>query len=189
MPDDRDIIIPLAWCTTKDDIFDASETDQFLDNLNVVRDTMEAFTKERRRIGFNEMLRKPRNGSVNALSNQNYTIDDIDLMTGAEFEDLVAKIFTKLGFHVTITKTSGDQGIDVLAEKGVQRIGIQAKCYGSSVGNSAIQEAVAGKAFYNLNRVMVITNNVFTPSAVALAQANNVVLWDRTILADKLALL
>ena len=189
MPDDYDKVLPLAWCTTQDDVFDTSESDQFLENIKIIRETMEAFAKESKRLAFNDMLRKPRIASGNDLPNQKYTIDDIDLMTGVEFEGIIAKIFTKLGFHVTITKASGDQGIDVLAEKGVQRIGIQAKCYGSSVGNSAIQEAVAGKAFYNLTKVMVITNNVFTPSAVSLAQANNVVLWDRTILADKLALL
>ena len=115
-----------------------------------------------------------------------YTIDDIDLMNGTEFEELIAKLFKKMGYDVEVTKASGDQGIDVLATKNGFKYGIQAKCYSSQVGNSAIQEAVAGKAFYSLSKVIVVTNNFFTKSAIKLAEANNVILWDRNILTNKL---
>jgi len=115
-----------------------------------------------------------------------YTIDDIDLMDGVEFEKLIAKLFRKMGYDAEVTKTSGDQGIDVIAIKNGFKYGIQAKCYSSQVSNSAIQEAVAGKAFYSLNKVIVVTNNYFTKSAIKLAEANNVILWDRTILKEKL---
>ena len=115
-----------------------------------------------------------------------YTIDDIDLMDGVEFEKLIAKLFRKMGYDAEVTKTSGDQGIDVIATKNGFKYGIQAKCYSSQVSNSAIQEAVAGKAFYSLNKVIVVTNKYFTKSAIQLAEANSVVLWDRTILKEKL---
>lgn len=114
------------------------------------------------------------------------SLDDIDLMTGEEFELFVSDYFKKQGYRTEITKASGDQGIDVIAEKGSIRIGIQVKCYSGNVGNAAVQEAVAGKAFYKLDKVMVITNSHFTSSAVELAQVNNVILWDRTILKEKL---
>lgn len=113
-------------------------------------------------------------------------INDVDLMSGDEFENIVCKLFRKMGFQAYVTKHSGDQGIDVIAEKGSLKIGIQAKCYASTVGNSAIQEAVAGRAYYGCNRVMVVTNNVFTKSAENLAAANDVVLWGRDILKEKL---
>ena len=114
------------------------------------------------------------------------TIDDVDLMNGAEFEQFVANLFNKMGYDATVTKHSGDQGIDVLAEKNGTKIGIQAKCYSGSVGNSAIQEAVAGKSYYRVDKVIVVTNNFFTPSAIELAQVNDVILWDRSILKEKI---
>ena len=114
------------------------------------------------------------------------TIDDVDLMNGKEFEGLSAKLFTAMGYHTEITKQSGDQGLDVIATKGNSKIGIQAKCYFSSVGNSAVQEAVAGKSYYRVNKVIVVTNNFFTQSAIELAKANEVILWDRVILKEKL---
>ncbi|MCL2772029.1 MAG: restriction endonuclease [Oscillospiraceae bacterium] len=107
-------------------------------------------------------------------------------MNGRDFERFIANLFEKMGYKTKLTKASGDQGIDVIAESSDERIGIQAKCYSSKVGNSAIQEVVAGKAFYKLDKVMVITNNRFTSSAIDLARANNVILWDRNNLKDKL---
>ena len=47
-------------------------------------------------------------------------------------------------------------------------------------------EAVAGAKYYNATKTMVVTNNGFTKSARDLAQANNVVLWDRAILKEKM---
>ena len=116
----------------------------------------------------------------------NITIDDIDMMSGVEFESFLKDYFEKRGYLATTTKASGDQGIDVIIEKNAVKTGVQAKCYSGTVGNSAIQEAVAGKKFYNCDKVMVITNNFFTDSAIALAKANDVVLWDRNILKEKL---
>lgn len=115
-----------------------------------------------------------------------YSIDDVDLMNGQEFEDFIALIFSRMGYQTEVTKASGDQGIDVIAMKDDKKIGIQAKCYSSTVGNSAVQEVVAGKAFYKLDKVIVATNNFFTDSALQLAQANGVVLWDRNMLKEKI---
>lgn len=144
---------------------------------------VEKCAKENRLKAMENMLFSTNKVSTNQLI---YTIDDIDLMDGTEFENLIAKLFKKMGYEVEVTKTSGDQGIDVLASKNGFKYGIQAKCYSSQVGNSAIQEAVAGKAFYSLNKVIVVTNNYFTKSAIKLAEANNVILWDRNILTNKL---
>ncbi|MGN1480935.1 restriction endonuclease [Porcipelethomonas sp.] len=124
--------------------------------------------------------------SCNKTSFNNITIDDVDLMSGVEFEEFLVRLFTSMGFGSFSTKTTGDQGIDVIADKNGVKYGIQAKCYSGTVGNSAVQEAFSGKVFYNLDKVIVVTNNTFTKSAVELATKTNVILWDRTILIDKL---
>lgn len=122
---------------------------------------------------------------ISTKPNESFTIDDIDLMDGKQFEEYIAKLFTKMGYKAEVTKASNDQGIDVIAKKDGTSIGIQAKRYSGTVGNSAVQEAVGGKALYKVDKIMVITNNEFTSGAKKLAQANDVVLWDRTILKDK----
>lgn len=68
-----------------------------------------------------------------------FDIDDIDLMTGAQFEWFISYLFSKLGYSTEITKASGDQGIDVIARKENAVVAIQAKCYSKPVGNHAIR--------------------------------------------------
>ena len=144
---------------------------------------IEKYTKDNNLKAMENLLFSNQTVSANQLF---YTIDDIDLMDGVEFEKLIAKLFRKMGYDAEVTKTSGDQGIDVLATKNGFKYGIQAKCYSAQVGNSAIQEATAGKAYYSFNKVIVVTNNYFTKSAIKLAEANGVILWDRKILTEKL---
>lgn len=114
------------------------------------------------------------------------TINDIDLMTSIQFEKFLHKYFTKQGYKCKQTKTSGDQGVDLIAEKDGLIIAIQVKHYSTSVGNRAVQEVVAGMKYYNANRGMVITNSYFTKSAIELAKANNIILWDKKALREKI---
>ena len=114
---------------------------------------------------------------------------NIDLLTGVEFENFLCLIFEKDGYICQKTKATGDQGIDIIATKEDSVVAIQAKRYSSAVGNHAIMEAVAGKNYYKADICMVITNNVFTSAAIELARANNVILWDRAELLNRMKIL
>lgn len=112
-------------------------------------------------------------------------LNRVDKLNGHEFEEYCGKLLTDLGYsNVNITVSSGDQGIDVLASMGTTSYGFQCKNYISVVGNKAVQEALAGKVFYKVDRVGVITNNYFTSSARSLAVEGNVELWDRDTLKE-----
>ena len=113
-------------------------------------------------------------------------IDYIDNMTGEEFELFMTQYFAEHGFKVTHTPLSGDYGIDLILENDFVKIGVQAKCYSNKVTLSAIQEVVAGLRHYGLSSGMVVTNNYFQPSAIQLAKENNITLWDRNKLIEKL---
>lgn len=100
-------------------------------------------------------------------------------MTGHQYEHIVAGYLRSNGFfNVTVTKGSGDFGVDVIAHKGYDKYTVQCKYYSSPVSVSAVQEAVAGMAYYGCNKAMVVTNNSFTKAAKDLANANNVVLLE-----------
>lgn len=115
-------------------------------------------------------------------TDENYKIEDTEGMTADMFEKLIAAIYNKQGYYAKQTQFTGDQGVDVLASKGNTTIAIQAKCYRHPVGNSAVQEVVAGKALYGATDAIVITNSTFTSSARKLAEANGVALCDREML-------
>ena len=100
-------------------------------------------------------------------------------MDGHDYEYLVAEYLRGHGYTgVKVTKGSGDFGVDVTAHKTGHKYAVQCKYYSSPVSLGAIQEAVAGKAFYNCDRAMVVTNSSFTKAARELAKANNVLLLE-----------
>lgn len=98
-------------------------------------------------------------------------------MTGLEYEHLVAKYLRRHGYHgVSVTKGSGDYGVDVIAHKYGHKYAVQCKYYVSPVSLDAVQEVIAGMAMYGCDRAMVVTNSTYTESAKTLANANKVVL-------------
>jgi restriction system protein len=97
-------------------------------------------------------------------------------MDPIEYEQMVANSLADLGWQTRLTKASGDQGIDVIAEMRGKRVVIQCKRYASSIGNSAVQEAFAGKTFENADHAAVVSNAEFTRSARQLADTTHVML-------------
>lgn len=104
----------------------------------------------------------------------------IDQMNGFEFEVFCAELLKKVGFEdVSVTQASCDQGVDILATRDDVIFAIQCKDYSSPVGNSAVQQVYAGKTFYHCHVAVVMTNSYFTESALELAEATGVILWNR----------
>lgn len=105
---------------------------------------------------------------------------DLPEMDPYELEEHVAQVLDALpGWQASTTTASADQGADVIAVSPEgNRVAIQVKHYKSSVGNKAVQEIVAAKAFYDCTFAIVFTSGRgYTKSARALAKANGVLLW------------
>lgn len=117
---------------------------------------------------------------ASGLSYTNFELSRIDSMDGPMFEQWCADLLKKCGYeNVTVSGKSGDQGVDIIAEKDDIRYAIQCKCYSSPLGNTPVQEIYAGKTKHNCFIAAVMTNNYFTRGAKDLASATNVLLWDR----------
>lgn len=113
--------------------------------------------------------------------------EEYDLMEGHDFEYYCAELLKKRGFQeVEVTRGSGDYGIDILAEKDGVTYAIQCKCYGAPVGIKAVQEAYAGKDYYDRMVGAVLTNQYFTQPAVDAAKRLKILLWDRGYLESML---
>lgn len=116
---------------------------------------------------------------------QNEKTIDFDSMTGLEFEGFCAEILEKNGYeNVSVTRGSGDQGVDIIAYRDGVKYGFQCKCYTADIGNKAVQEIYAGKTYYQCHVGIVLTNRHFTPAAIDLAKKNGIVLWDRSKLLE-----
>lgn len=116
-------------------------------------------------------------------------IDDVDAMSGVEFEKYVADLFRRQGYRFEATALSGDLGVDLIILKDGVRTAVQIKRYSKPVNQAAIREAVAGMKHYRCTQSMVVTNSRFTKLAVQLAQSNNCELIDRGKLIAMIAAL
>ena len=105
----------------------------------------------------------------------------VDKLSGVDFElYLIGILKTINATNVAGTKTSGDQGADILFELNGLKYVVQAKRWNNSVGNKAIQEVYSAVNFYNRDKGVVSTNSKFTSSAQELASKLGVILINGT---------
>jgi HJR/Mrr/RecB family endonuclease len=105
-------------------------------------------------------------------------------MSPTQFETCCADYLKLRGWQAHTTKGSGDQGADVIARKNGRVLVIQCKKYSKPVGNKAVQEVFAAKAYVNAHVAAVVSNQTYTKSAHELARRTNVLLLHFTDLKN-----
>lgn len=105
-------------------------------------------------------------------------------MSGADYEISCGQLLQEAGWNLEQTQASNDQGVDLIAQIEDLKVCIQCKRYSNPVGNKAVQEVIAGKAFYNGTHAVVVSNAGFTKAAKSLAESADVILISDTELED-----
>jgi len=101
---------------------------------------------------------------------------DVDTLSGVDYEEYCAMILKDAGWEVETTVASGDQGVDLIAMIDDIRVCIQCKRYSKPVGNKAVQEIAAGMTHWNGTHAVVVSNAGFTKAAQRLAESTGVFL-------------
>lgn len=109
---------------------------------------------------------------------------DVRLMSPLDYELYCAELLRRAGWKVRHNGGAGDQGADLIAERAGSRVVIQCKRYAGPVGNAAVQQASAGRAYHRAHIAVVVTPSSYTASAVALATSTSVILLHHERLAD-----
>ena len=98
------------------------------------------------------------------------------------FEKFIAKLFKAMGYKTRVTQASKDYGIDVVAEKGHEKIAIQCKRYEprNPVGNRDIQRLLGAMQQRDIKAThsILITTSHFTVQAREQAKECATELWD-----------
>lgn len=149
------------------------EVRRFIDNVlkPKLTDSERHFERGLNQNLFQEIIETKVSAKANALQHTTALPDSI---TPIEFERWCSSALKAIGWNVTTTKASGDQGADVLADKYGFHIVLQCKLYSSPVGNKAVQEAFAAQRHYSANASAVVTNADYTPAARELANTTKV---------------
>ncbi|WP_345066804.1 restriction endonuclease [Sphingobacterium thermophilum] len=160
--------------------------DEVLDSLLAYRKNLAAstlFPTEQAEITPDELFGNIF-GTKTEIKHKTLSLTDIDRLHPNLFEASIASLYKGQGFEVYLTPYSNDKGVDVVALKNGENYLIQAKQTKSLVGNDAIQEICTAKNYYEAKfkekfKLLTITNNNYTPTAVLLAGANDVKLLHR----------
>ena len=105
-------------------------------------------------------------------------------MSPWDFEQFCAQELRRTGWSASLTQGSGDQGVDIIAERDGTRLVVQCKLYNRSVGNKAVQEAVAARLHMGADIAAVVTNATYTPSASQLAATTSTLLLHHSELPE-----
>jgi HJR/Mrr/RecB family endonuclease len=89
---------------------------------------------------------------------------------GVHFENSIIELYRQLGYVVTETPSTGDFGIDVIAQSNIERIGIQCKKHATNVGVEAVMQAHSGGHYYGCSRFVVCATEGFTQAAQEMAE-------------------
>jgi HJR/Mrr/RecB family endonuclease len=114
------------------------------------------------------------------------TIEQVDKMTGRNFENLVFLLLENQGYKVEALKGANDYGIDMVAVKDGERIAVQVKRSKYKIPRGPIAETRGSLEVQKCTRGMLVTNNGFTKNALHFAStvATNCILIDRPIIIE-----
>ncbi len=120
----------------------------------------------------------------------NAAYEDINSLSGVEFERVCKKILENMGFGVETTKTTGDGGIDLIAYNHQPLLSgkyiIQCKRYTGSVGEPVIRDLYGVITSERANKGILMTSGVFTKQAQVFAQGKPIELIDGVKLRELL---
>nr|MBA3239875.1 restriction endonuclease [Acidobacteriota bacterium] len=106
-------------------------------------------------------------------------------MPPREFEEWFADLLMNLGYEkVTLTPSSNDEGIDVLAEHKGMKVAVQCKRWKKNVGSPTVQNFLGAMQHAGALRGMLITTGSFSTSAIKMSADHPIELVDRADLTD-----
>ena len=152
------------------------EVERFLKTVNYGRMKHERVTNPYHVTELVEAIIEKRENTTDSISTDESVFKRRKVNDAWDFEKLCAEELKRIGWNAFGSSGGADQGIDVIATKGNKKLILQCKLYGSTIGNKAVQEAIAGRAFESADYAAVVAPNGFTKSAYELAFKTGVLL-------------
>jgi restriction system protein len=103
---------------------------------------------------------------------------------GASYERYCHQLLIKHGWTASLTKATGDQGVDILGSYEGRLVVFQCKNYAKPIGNKAVQEVSAGRLHHRASAAVIVCTADYTSGARQLAATNNVILIHHSELGE-----
>ncbi|MFQ5502697.1 MAG: DUF2034 domain-containing protein [Phycisphaerae bacterium] len=95
-----------------------------------------------------------------------------------EFERQVAGLYTRLGYHTTVTPGSGDGGIDIVMYNAAEKIIVQCKRHRNPIGPAVVRELYGSLSASNAQSAILICTGGFTKGVYQFARDKPISLLD-----------
>lgn len=106
-------------------------------------------------------------------------LDQIQAMSGLEFEIYMKSVYEGLGYRVKRTPRSGDYGIDlILLKKDGAKLAVQCKRYSKPVGEPVIRDFLGSLIKAGISKGYVVTSSHFTEPAKRFVKHEPIALVD-----------
>lgn len=106
------------------------------------------------------------------------SLEDLQSLTGSDFERLIASLFIRDGYEVSTWGSSGDEGIDMVLEMGGSKDVVQCKQWKGDIGPPVIREFYRSMTQAGARRGFVVATASFTHSAKEFVDEKPITLID-----------
>ena len=84
-------------------------------------------------------------------------------LTGLQFEREVASLFNRSGYSATLTKATGDDGVDIWINEHDGKVVVQCKAHTKPIGPSVVRELYGTLQHFHAKRALLVSRSGFTP--------------------------
>jgi restriction system protein len=111
-------------------------------------------------------------------------LEDVLALDPVEFENFVGGLFKRMGYDVSTTPKTGDEGVDLVLRKDGRLGVVQCKHYKESVGQPVVRDMYGTMVHEKADEAFLVTPGVFTEHAKQWARGHPIRLVDGKKLLD-----
>lgn len=129
-------------------------------------------------------IQKAKKTTIKGMETEGFTMDSLNRTTPRQFEQLVAGLYEKLGYHAKLTPQSKDKGIDIWAQRvsetGTDLLAIQCKHYPKTRVGIEHARALYGviQAQPSITKGVLVTSGDFSRECKDFARGKRIELFN-----------
>ena len=105
-------------------------------------------------------------------------IEELSKLSGYELEKHIEAIFIQLGWDIQELQLFDNQAVDLIVTEDDETIAVRAIIGAEQVTETEVQKSVSLMKQYHADKVMVVTDSIFTNKAAEYSRHRNIDLWN-----------